>query len=74
MANYYEKMDDILLLVKWGQISIEYFGFSRAWLYQRLKGKDGNGKECDLTEEQKEKLRSALIDVAGRIVEASKKI
>ena len=74
MKNYYEIFNDILLFVKWGKISTDYFGFSPSWLYQRLKGYDGNGRPCELTESQKEILRNALRDIADKINAAAEKI
>lgn len=68
------KLSDILLYVKWGNISKDYFGFSRSWIYQRLNGYDGNGNECDFTDSQKETLREALRDLARRLLETADKI
>ena len=42
MANITDQFGDILLYIKWGNISKDYFGFSRSWIYQRLNGYDGN--------------------------------
>ena len=74
MKKYYEIFNEILLFVKWGKISTDYFGFSPSWLYQRLKGYDGNGRPCELTEPQREILRNALLDVADKIRDAAEKI
>lgn len=61
------KLKNIITLLKWGNISSEYFGFSRGWIYQRLNGYDGNGNKCEFTDEQKEILRHALRDIARKI-------
>ena len=74
MKQYYEIFNEILLFVKWGKISTDYFGFSPSWLYQRLKGYDGNGRPCELTEAQKETLREALIDISDKIRNAAEKL
>ncbi|MDE7463019.1 MAG: DUF5053 domain-containing protein [Muribaculaceae bacterium] len=74
MKKYYDIFDEILLFLKWGKISTEYFGFSPSWLYQRLKGYDGNGRPCELTEEQKATLRDALLDIADKITTAAEKL
>ena len=71
MKKYYDIFNEILLFVKWGKISTDYFGFSPSWLYQRLKGYDGNGRPCELTEEQKDILRNALRDIAAKINSAA---
>lgn len=62
-----DKLKDILLYLKWGNISKDYLGFSRGWIYQRLNGYDGNGNDCDLNEDQKNKLKLALLDLSQRI-------
>lgn len=71
MAKMMENLKGILLYVKWGNISKDYFGFSRSWIYQRLNGYDGNGNPCDLTESQKEVLREALRDLARKLNETA---
>ena len=38
-------LKEIITLLKWGNISKDYFGFSRGWIYQRLNGYDGNGNK-----------------------------
>ena len=53
--------------LKWGNISKDYFGYSRGWIYQRLNGYDGNGSPCGFTESQKETLRESLRDIAARL-------
>ena len=67
MANITDQFGDILLYIKWGNISKDYFGFSRSWIYQRLNGYDGNGTPTKFTEDQKEILRNALRDIAAKL-------
>lgn len=67
-------LENIALYIKWGNISKDYFGFSRSWIYQRLNGYDGNGNRCEFTDEQKNILRNALRDIARRLNEAADKI
>ena len=62
-----EKLKDIALLVKWANISKEYFGKSSSWIYQRIGGYDVNGKPAQFTDEERGQLRAALYDVARRI-------
>ena len=69
-----ENLKDILLYLKWGNISKDYFGFSRGWIYQRLNGYDGNSNPTDFTEEQKETLREALRDIAHKLNSAAENI
>lgn len=67
MANNMENLKDVMLYIKWGNISKDYFGFSRGWIYQRLNGYDGNGNPSEFTGPQKEILREALRDIALKL-------
>lgn len=62
-----DELIGIIPYIKWGNISKDYFGFSRSWIYQRLNGYDGNGNECHFTDAQKETMRSALRDLARKL-------
>lgn len=70
-SRFIDTINGIVLYLKWGNISKDYFGFSRSWIYQRLNGYDGNGNPCHFSESQKETLRSALRDIARKIEEAA---
>lgn len=74
MEKNFDKLKDVLLYIKWGNISKDYFGFSRGWIYQRLNGYDGNGNPSEFTEAQKEVLREALKDIARKLNEAADEI
>ncbi len=74
MAGNLDKLKDILLYLKWGNISKDYFGFSRGWIYQRLNGYDGNGNLSEFTDSQKEILREALRDIAKKLNETADSI
>ncbi len=74
MADNLNKLKDILLYLKWGNISKDYFGFSRGWIYQRLNGYDGNGNPSEFTESPKETLREALRDIAKKLNETADSI
>ena len=74
MAKILDYIKDIALYLKWGNISEDYFGFSRSWIYQRLNGYDGNGNPCEFTEAQKDTLREALRDLAQKLNDAAEKI
>ena len=74
METMKSKMDDILMFLSWGEISEEYFGRSRSWIYQKMNGILKNGTPTEFTDDEKEKLRSALTDLAGRIINAAKEI
>lgn len=60
-------LSDILLSVKWAHISTHYFGRSRSWFSQRLNGYNGNNRESDFTEKERETLKNALYDLSERI-------
>ncbi|MDE5709323.1 MAG: DUF5053 domain-containing protein [Alistipes sp.] len=62
-----QKLDDILVEVSWGHLSMRYFGKSPSWLYNKLRGIDGNGKPVSLTDEELEQFKCALCDLADRI-------
>lgn len=74
MGDKLNDLKDVLLYLKWGNISKDYFGFSRGWIYQRLNGYDGNGNPSEFTEPQKETLREALRDIARKLNEAADKL
>ncbi len=74
MAKNLEKLESVLPYLKWGNISKDYFGFSRSWIYQRLNGYDGNGNPSDFTDQQKQILRDALRDIARKLSDAAEKI
>lgn len=71
MANIQNKLKEILTYLKWGNISKDYFGFSRGWIYQRLNGYDGNGNPSEFTESQRETLKEALRDIARKLNDAA---
>ena len=62
-----QKLDDILVEVSWGHLSMRYFGKSPSWLYNKLRGIDGNGKPVSLTDEELAQFKGALCDLADRI-------
>lgn len=74
MAKILDDIKDIAIYLKWGNISQDYFGFSRSWIYQRINGYDGNGNTCEFSASQKETLREALRDLAQKLNDAAEKI
>ena len=66
-------LDPIILNISWAEISREYFGKSRAWLYQKFTGYNGHA-ETDFTEKEREIMRNALNDLADKIRDAADKI
>ena len=68
------RLQDILLSISWRELSTHYFGKSCSWLYHKLDGIDGNGKQDGFTPEEAEQLKSALNDLADRIRRAADSI
>lgn len=66
-------LDPIILNISWAEISKEYFGKSRAWLYQKFTGYNGHA-ETDFTEKEREIMKSALYDLSEKIKQAAEKI
>ena len=52
----------------------EFFGKSKAWLYQRLNGNIVGGKRQYLSEEETATLKKAFYEIADRIKEAADKL
>ena len=69
-----QQLWDIIVEVSWGEISEQYFKKSRSWLSKKMNGKGFNGEEGDLTPEEKEILRGALVDLSERIKTTAYKI
>ena len=42
------------MFLSWGEISEEYFGRSRSWIYQKMNGNLKNGTPTEFTDEEKE--------------------
>ena len=74
VTNMKEKLSDILLVMSWGRIANHYFNKSSSWLYHKLDGIDGNGKEGGFTPEEALQLKAALKDLALRISTAADNI
>lgn len=70
----YEKVESIAKYISLSQIAQDYFGKSRHWLYQRLKGLTVNGRPAQFTPEERRKLSEALLDISKRIQETALRI
>ncbi len=70
------KQDNIELLldINIGSIARKYFKKSGSWLYHKLDGRDGNGKETDFTQEELQQLKDAFCDLADRLRSAADKL
>lgn len=76
METMRKKLYDVLPIVNWSNISKDYFGKSRAWLYQKMSGTDvnGNGRPFDFNDDEREILKKSLEDIARRISDAAARI
>jgi len=63
----YAQLGDVSRYVSLAQVSSDYFGKTKQWLYQRIKGYTVNGKPAKFTDEEKEKFRNALLDISDKI-------
>lgn len=68
------QLSDLLISISWADLSKRYFGRSASWLYHKLDGIDGNKKPTAFTDEEREQLRGALIDLSDRIRRAADSI
>lgn len=65
MASYtlHERMGALTEVVNLAYIARRYFGKTRQWLYQRLKGQVVNGKPAAFTESEEETFIKALHEI-----------
>ena len=68
------KIDDILIVVSWREVAVNYFGKSPSWLYHKLDEIDGNGGKGGFTEEELLVFKGALCDLADRIRRTADKL
>ena len=69
-----QQVNNILLDISWAHLSKKYFGKSRSWLNHKINGVDSNGGQKDFSEDEKQKLKMALIDLSSRILQAANNI
>lgn len=67
-------LDDISEYVGLSAIATNYFGKSKNWLYQRIRGYMVNGNRASFSDEEKKQLADALQDLSERLKETSLKI
>lgn len=68
------QLSDLLISISWADLAKRYFNRSGSWLYHKLDGIDGNKKPTAFTEEEREQLRGALVDLSERIRRAADRI
>lgn len=72
--DVYLEINDISKYVSLNMIASDYFGKSRSWLHQRLRGYTVNGKPAKFTDVERKRLAFALSDLSKKMQEASLKI
>ena len=65
MAKFRTNLNDILVNVSWGQITLDYFGKKPLWLHHKLEAEVGC-EDC-FTDEELLQFKGALCDLADRI-------
>jgi len=73
-VDVYLEIKDILKYVSLNMVAHDYFGKSRSWLHQRLRGHAVNGRPAKFTEDERKKFAYALNDIGRKMHEASMKI
>jgi len=68
------EISQISKYVSLSRIASDYFGKSKEWLYQRIKGYSVNGKPAIFTESERKCFSSALEDISRMAHETSLKI
>ena len=67
-------ISEISRYVSLSKIASDYFGKSKEWLYQRIKGYPVNGKPAAFTVEERRKFSLALENISRMAYETSRKI
>jgi hypothetical protein len=67
------KLDNVTNAISLSYIAKTYFGKSKAWLYQRLKGYNVNGTPAKFTDEERKTFIDALHDLSRRIEDTALK-
>lgn len=65
------QLRDIMLDVSWAKVSKRYFDRSPSWIYHKMDGIDGNGKEAGFAPQELARFKGALYDLAERIRKAA---
>lgn len=66
-TEFSQKLRNVEPFLVWRYVATHYFQRSPAWICGKLAGKDGNGSTTDFTDEEKETLKGALVDMANML-------
>lgn len=72
-ATVRQVLADVYEEVNWAYLAKNYFGKSRSWLYHKFSGMN-NGVADDFNEIDRERLKTSLQDIAGRIMQAADRL
>jgi hypothetical protein len=70
-VDVYIEMSEISKYISLSVIAKDYFGKSKEWLYQRIKGYKINGKQAQFTDEERKRLSEALKDLSEKLNDTS---
>ena len=68
------EISEISKYISLSRIASDYFGKSKEWLYQRIKGYTVNGKPATFTDEERQKFSFALKNISRMAYETSLRI
>ena len=68
------EISEISKYISLSKVASDYFGKSKEWLYQRIKGYTVNGKPATFTDEERRKFSFALQNISRMAYETSLKI
>ena len=66
-----KQLAPLLNIISWAEVSRSYFGKSNSWLYHKLNGIDGNGKPTSFNDEERARLKEALLDLSDKLVSSA---
>ena len=72
-ATARQVLADVYEEINWAYLAKNYFGKSRSWLYHKFSGIN-NGVADDFSDVDRERLKSSLQDIAGRIMQAAERL
>lgn len=72
-TNVREILTDVYEEINWAFLAKKYFGKSRSWLYHKFSGKN-NGVDDDFSDEDRDKLKDALNDIARRLMATAERL
>ena len=76
IAEYtlHEQMGSLSEVINLAYIARHYFGKTRQWLYQRLKGQTVNGKPAAFTPDEELTFKNALSDIGLQIATFTQRV